>query len=155
MPRFPLSSDSAINRVSAALLLVAAGFLLFVWQSPEPWKGESLKKVAKRLEVDKDEVPWRAFFDFETLGEQNPGVEVYRQIGLWQGGLIVGVVLVFLCFDGVLVAALNSAPSTKGRVVAGAGRGEGGGFSSGEVGLDQFGAHFAAGGLFAGAALGS
>ncbi len=93
MLRFPLSSDPIVNRVSAVLALVAAAFLYFAWQAPAPWKGDALKKVAKRLEVAKDEVPRAVFFDFETLGGQSLGVDIYRQIGLWQGAVFVGLVL--------------------------------------------------------------
>lgn len=93
MPRFPLSPDPIVNRVSAALAFVATAFLLFVWRLPEPWKGESLKKVAKRLNLPKEEVTWQAFFDFGALGGQNLGVDIYCQIGLWQGALLVGLIL--------------------------------------------------------------
>ncbi|MCF6314118.1 MAG: hypothetical protein L3J39_16845 [Verrucomicrobiales bacterium] len=93
MPRFFSTSDPVVNRVSAMLAIVATAFLSLTWYLPEPWKRDSLKKMAKRLEVDKSEVPWQAFFDFETMGGQNLGVDLYRQIGLWQGALLVGVIL--------------------------------------------------------------
>ncbi len=93
MPRFPISSDPVVNRVTAILIIVAVAFLWFAREAPAPWEGAALKKVAKRLEVPKNEVPRAVFFDFETLGSQNLGVDIYTQIGLWQAAIIVGLVL--------------------------------------------------------------
>ena len=75
------------------LALLSAAFLWFALEGQAPWEGDSLKRVAKRLELPKEEVPLQIFFDFETLGSQNLGVDIYRQIGLWQGAVLVGVVL--------------------------------------------------------------
>lgn len=93
MPRFPISPDPVVNRVTLVLALLSAAFLWFALEGQPPWEGDSLKRVAKRLELPKEEVPLQVFFDFETLGSQNLGVDIYRQIGLWQGAVLVGVVL--------------------------------------------------------------
>ncbi len=91
----PSPSDPVIARVSVALVAVAVAFLCFALESKQPWEGKALSQVAKRLDVAKEEVPWQLFFDFEKLGAYKLGTESYRQIGLWQGAILVGLAVGF------------------------------------------------------------
>jgi len=93
MPRPSSLSDALATRIAIGLALVSAAFLCFALLIQTPWEGKALSRIAKRLDVPKEEVPWQVFFDFETLGGHSLGVEAYRQIGLWQGAVFVGLVL--------------------------------------------------------------
>jgi len=86
-------SDPVITRVAVGLAAIAAAFLWFALEAPAPWEGRALNLIAKRLDVPKDEVSWQVFFDFEKLGSHGLGVDNYRQIGLWQGAVFVGIAL--------------------------------------------------------------
>ncbi|TLD68688.1 hypothetical protein FEM03_21120 [Phragmitibacter flavus] len=78
-----------------ALILGAISALcfLFVVLANAPWEGPALRTVAKAMEVPKEEVPRSVFFDVKSLGEYRIGVDAYVQIGVWQGVLAVGVIL--------------------------------------------------------------
>lgn len=91
----PSPSDPVIARVSVALVALAVAFLWYALEAKQPWEGKALSQTAKRLDVSKDEVPWQVFFDFEKLGSYKLGTESYRQIGLWQGAIFVGLAIGF------------------------------------------------------------
>lgn len=78
-----------------AVALAALALICFagVLASPAPWAGEGLKRVARGLDLAPGEVPRSLFFDLRKLGELQLGTPAYRQIGLWQGALAVGILL--------------------------------------------------------------
>ncbi len=90
---FPPSLRTPTARVALALATAAALLLSFVAVSDRPWEGHALQRVARGMDLAEEAVPRSVFHDFETLGSLNLGTAAYQQIGLWWGGLAVGLVL--------------------------------------------------------------
>lgn len=94
--KFPSSPALVAILLGVAAVLVLA----LVATSDTPWEGEALLRVARGMELPAEAVPREVFRDFETLGSLNLGTAAYQQIGLWWGGLVVGV--------GLAAAALTN-----------------------------------------------